>query len=52
MAIAIGMIFAVAVAGAPTFWGIVDDAMEIGWELVDPTTLSFTMIVRELASVA
>lgn len=51
MAIAIGLIFAVAVTGAPTFWGIVDDAMEIGWELVDSSTLSFTMIVSKLLSV-
>lgn len=51
MAIAIGLIFAVAVTGAPTFWGVVDDAMEIGWELVDSSTLSFTMIVSKLLSV-
>lgn len=51
MAMAIGMIFAVAVLGVRAFLGIVDQAMEIGWELVDPNTLSFTMVVRLLDSV-
>jgi len=46
MAMALSVIFAVAVLGVRGFMGVVDSAMEIGWELVDPTTLSFTMVVR------
>jgi len=32
--------------GVQAFMSVVDDVMEFGWEFVDPTTLNFTMIVR------
>lgn len=40
-----GVNFAVVLACVGAFMGVVDDVMEIGWELTDPTTLTFTMIV-------